>query len=240
MATVLEQSNRPRGGRRFQPSAERALIGPAQLAAAALPSAHRGLRLIEELAGPIGVPDLTAVIGPPTALRARLESGIPALLNEVDAGVVAATHPSTPRSAQALANALSWPTETVERRLPQLLRSKALAEVRDGRYVRHPDLNPVGRLVAIETKVRDGLAAVRQCRAYTTWADTYVIVTGHLGPAATDRLMSQVVNDRAGLVIDGRWHARPRIRGHGRARRLWASEHVVAAMSGPHTGEGLR
>lgn len=230
MTAIILSTSRPRGGR-FEPIAERELHEPARSAASQLPGAHgRGLVIIEELAGPQGIPDLTAIIGDPRPLRMRLASDIPPLLNEIDAGIVAACHPRVTRSITYIAQRLGWPEASIKRRLPGLVRMKALTERRPNRYVAAPELSTIGRIYAIETKVRDGGSAIRQVRSYTTWADAYVIVTGPLGPAASTRLSNEVAKDRGGLVVDGQWLQRPTIRLASPARRLWSAEHVVAAM----------
>lgn len=226
----VRQSVRPRQGRRFEPTHELAVLDSARWCAAGLPGAHRGLLVIGELTGPQGIPDLTAIVGPPQALQRRLASPVPPLLNEVDAGIVAAASATLPRSVDALATRLGWPNDVVAGRLKGLLRTKAMIELSRGRYCRDAALEPIGRIYAIEAKVRDGGAALRQVRAYTTWADAYVIVTGSLGEVARSRLEPEVCRDGGGLVVRGSWVQRPRLRPAGRARRLWSAEHVAAAL----------
>lgn len=226
----IHDSSRPRAGRRFQPSHELALLGPAVEACGALPGAHRGLTVIREMAGPFGIPDFTALVGPPSLLAARIALDIPPLLHQLDAGVVAVTHPRQGRSVTALARLLGWPEETVQRRIGDLVRQGALHEARPGRFVRPPELGPLGRLYAVEAKVREWGRAVRQGRTYSVWADTYVLVMGPLAERALQPLLKQVANDRAGLVVQGRWLARPAIHPLPAAQRLWAAEHVVAAL----------
>jgi hypothetical protein len=41
------------------------------------------------MVGPIGIPDLTALVGAADRLEARLALGVPPLLNEIDAAIVA-------------------------------------------------------------------------------------------------------------------------------------------------------
>lgn len=164
-AALSVQTSRPRGGRRFEPIAERALIEPAREAARQLPGAYRGLVVIEELAGPQGIPDLTVVIGPPEPLQRRLLSPVPALLNEIDAGIVSVAHHRASRTPTMLARRLGWPLVTVQRRIGKLLRCGALIEAAAGRFVSDSCLQPLGRIYAVEAKVRDGGAALRQVRA---------------------------------------------------------------------------
>jgi len=228
--SMVRETGRPRAGRRFAPSHELALLDPAIDATSALPGARRGLLVVRESTGPFGIPDLTALVGNPALLAARLALGVPALLHQVDAAVVAVAHPQQGRSAAVLARGLGWPEGTVERRLPDLMRTGALREVRPGRFVRPEALAPLGRIYAVEAKVREWGRALRQARTYSVWADGYVLVMGSLTPRALNLVREQVAGDRGGLVVDGRWVCRPVLRRLPPARRLWAAEHLVAAV----------
>lgn len=223
-------TSRPRHGRRFEPTHELALLSTAVRSCGALPAAHRGLTVVSEMSGPFGIPDLTAVVGPNPLLAARLAVQIDPLLHQVDAAVVSAAHHRVARTPSRLAGLLGWPEETVARRLGHLIRSGALVQIRPDRYCRHQALQPLGRLYAVEAKVRDWRQALRQVRAYTTWADAYVLVMGRLAPAPASLLAAEVELDHGGLMIDGRWVRRPSVRRLSPAQRLWASEHVVAAL----------
>lgn len=229
---MVRGTSRPRAGRRFEPSHELALLGPAVQACAQLPGAHRGLTVISEMTGPIGIPDLTAVVGPALPLAARSAIKVPPLLNQLDAGVVAAAHPQQGRSTASLARVLQWPEPTVRRRIAHLVHLGALQEARPGRFVRPEHLRPVGRLYAVEAKVSDWRQALRQARGYSVWADSYVLVMGPLSERAQAPLLEQTSQDGAGLVVQGRWLTRPRVHRLPPARRLWAAEHVVAALGG--------
>jgi hypothetical protein len=222
-------AGRPRHGRRFEPIRERELSPDVLKAAQALPNAHRGLSILLEASGPFGVPDVLAVVGPPEVLEARLRLSVPPLLNQVDAGIVASTSPAAGRAVGAIAEKLGWSQETVERRLPHLVRVGALSRVGTGRFVRPNDLVPVGRLYAIEAKVKDWRRAVRQVRKYAVWCDSYVIVMPELGPTSTPAVAETTEADGGGLVLGGKWVRRPTIRPRSRAQRLWGSEHVIAA-----------
>jgi hypothetical protein len=232
-ATIHETEN-PRAGRRFEPTHELALHDGALFACRSLPGAHQGVVVIREMVGPIGIPDLTALVGKPAVLQQRLDLPVPPLLNRLDAAIVAVAAPRLSRDLSAIAASLGWPVTTIERRVPALLDVGALRETRPGRYVRPSALQPTGRLYAIEAKVRDRSAAVQQGRSYSVWADSYVIVIGALGARPLDALMADVSADSAGLLVDGRWLSRPVIRSLGVARRMWAAEHVVAALRGRH------
>jgi hypothetical protein len=223
-------SARERGGRRFQPIHERSLERVALEACASLPSAQGGLIVIRELAGPYGIPDLVAVVGDQQAAHDRLALGVPPLLNELDAAIVATAAPRAPRSTITLARRLGWDTPTVLSRMPRLLQIGALSEVGPGVVVRATALKPIGRLYAIETKVANWRRAVRQGRNYQLWCDSYVVVMDALGVAPLEGLLAAAREDGAGVVIGGRWRARARVRGRSDWRRFWGSEYVVAAL----------
>lgn len=223
-------AGRPRAGRRFEPVRERELSEDALAAASTLPGAHRGVRILLETAGPLGVPDLLAVVGPLSVLDDRLALPVPPLLNQVDAGVVAAAATSAPRTVASLARRVGWPEDTVARRLPHLVRSGALIRVGRDTYVRPEALQPVGRLYAIETKVKDWRRALRQARTYSVWSDSYVIVMPALGSGSLAGLMTAVGADNGGLVLDGKWVQRPRLLQRSTAQRLWGSEHAISAF----------
>jgi hypothetical protein len=225
-------SSRPRPGRRFEPIHELVLHERAAELSVGLRGASKGLVLVRELAGPIGVPDLTALIGDPGPLEARLALEVLPLLNEIDAAIAAAAYPHTPRSPAAMARMLGWPEETILRRVPGLLRSGALLRSGEQTFTRPEALRPVGQIVAIEAKLKDWRGALAQARGYGVWADNYVVVMGTLAPRLFGQLRDEVARDSAGLVIDGRWVVRPRKREIARSKRVWASEHFVAALIG--------
>jgi len=231
MALMAVQDTRaPKAGRRFAPSHELALHGDAIAACEGLPGAHRGVFVVREMAGPVGVPDFTVLVGDLRPLHARLALAVPPVLNQLDAGIVAAASARAARSPLALARILGWGLDTVTRRLPGLVRSGALITVRPDRYVRPAALAPIGRLYAVEAKVRDRRAAVHQARSYGAWTDSYVLVMGPLSPAPLRSLLEDVDADRGGLVVDGRWLRRPAVSSLDPVRRLWSAEHFVAAV----------
>ena len=225
-------SLRSRGGRRFEAIHELELEPDAVEAAASLPGAHRGVVVVREMAGPFGVPDLVAVVGSPAGLEQRLALPVPPLLNQIDAGVVAASAPRAPRSAETLARRVGFPLHSVQRRLPELTRVGALMRTGPTGYVRPQALQSVGRLYAIETKVKDWRRALRQARTYGLWCDSYILVMASLGSGSLTTVVDAVVRDGAGLVVAGQWVKRPRLGERSPAQRLWGSEHLVAAMRG--------
>jgi biotin operon repressor len=182
------------------------------------------------MAGPIGIPDFTALVGDPRRLAARLDLDVQPIINQLDAAIVSHTYASVPRSPNALAKELGWSVETVSRRIAGLTHIGALIETGTNRYVRPAELSPVGRLYAIEAKMSDRMGAVRQGRTYGAWADSYVLVMGHIGQRRLEMLTSDVELDRAGLMVDSRWVRRPALNSLSKVRRLWSSEHFVAAV----------
>lgn len=194
-----------------------------------LPGAENGLLGLTELHAPFGVPDLTVVVGDPAARRARLRLRVPPLLNEVDAGIASVAPADGGATIRQLAARVSWPVPTVERRLRSLLRTSALREIQDGRFVRPAALQPIGRIYAVELKVDDWKRALVQCRTYRTWADSYVLIMQRVPAPSLDHLRREVHEDRGGLIVDGEWLVHPRVSPLARSRRMWASEHVVAA-----------
>jgi hypothetical protein len=223
-------SARERGGRRFQPVQELSLERVALRACSALPGAQRGLIVIKEVVGPFGIPDLVAVVGSPSLVAERRKLGVPPLLNEIDAAIVGAASPRAPRRIETIARRLNWPIDILTPRLPQLLATCALIEVSPCVVVRPEALRPVGRIYAVETKVADWRRAVRQGRMYQLWCDTYLVVMDTLGSAALEALVVASEEDGAGVVVDGQWRRRARIRPRPEWRRLWGSEHVIAAL----------
>lgn len=209
---------------------ERTLDSDADNSVLDLPGAERGLVAIREMSGPIGIPDLTAITGGQAAMRARMEIAVPPLLNKVDAAVVANLNRSQSKSIAQVASALHWPESTILRRLPVLLKCGAVIESKPNRFVRPGNLEPIGNIFAIEQKIKKYRAALHQARVYSTWADSYVIVMDALNQRQLEFLRSEVVIDAGGLIVDGSWILRPRIRRPSRSKRLWASEHAIAAV----------
>lgn len=231
--TAIQNTSAPKAGRRFEPTHEVALHPDALAACSSLPGAHRGVRVVREMTGPIGIPDLTALVGDASKLQARLRLDVRPVLNRLDAAIVATTPVNAPRSAEWLARSLDWPIATIARRIPGLLQSGAIIQANRNRYVRPEQLQPLGRLFAIEAKVRDRGAAISQARAYGAWADGYVLIMGPLGKRPLQLLIEDVDADRGGLMVNGEWLRRPRIIQHNPMRRLWSSEHLVDAVRAP-------
>ena len=227
--TTVQYTSAPRAGRRFEPTHERHLYDQAIAACDALPGRQRGVLGIREMTGPVGIPDITALVADLSRLRLRLASEIRPILSQLDAAIVAGAAVNRPRSPTTLARGLGWPTETITRRLPYLIQARALIPAHENSYLRHPALGPIGRLYAIEAKVSNRHAAIQQVRAYSAWADGYVLVMGPLGQRPLELLLEDVDTDGGGLIVDGRWLRRPVMKVHSVARRFWAAEHFVAA-----------
>jgi hypothetical protein len=226
---AVRHTSAPRPGRRFEPTHEVALHSDAVAASGALPGAHRGVIVVREMTGPIGIPDFTAMVGGAEALQLRSQLDIPPILNSLDASIIAVTAARVPKTVDGIAQSLGWSTSTVIRRLPRLLDCGALQQVGESRYVRPAALQPAGRVYAIEAKVRDRVAATNQARAYLAWADSYVLVLGPLGRGPLELVTDAVRADRGGLVVAGKWIVRPCISKRSNALRFLASEHFFAA-----------
>jgi hypothetical protein len=229
------ETSTPRPGKRFEPIQERRLHEAALVAAESLHGAQRGLVVVPEFAGPFGVPDFTAYVGSIPCLQARQSLPVPAVVSDIDAGIVSVTLVNRSRDVRALASALGWPPQTVAGRIKRLVSSGALIERAPGRFIRPTELEATGRLYAIETKLQDWRKALRQARTYRTWADGYVLVMSDISNRPLDALLAEVKLDRGGLVVDGRWLARPRIEQPLGWRRFQASEMFASA-----TKAGLR
>ncbi len=229
MYALHVETSLPHAGRRFEPIRERELHGDALLAAESLSGASRGLVVVPEFSGPIGIPDFTAYIGDVQKLRVRQRSHIAPIVNEIEAGIVSVAHVRKPSSIDDLASAIGWPRATIAGRLRRLVSAGAVREVGKERFVRAPELQPSGRLYAIEAKVGDSRSALRQARTYGVWADGYVIVMTDVSARALEDLRSEVLRDSGGLMVDGQWFARPRIARISARRRLQAAELFASA-----------
>jgi hypothetical protein len=218
---------RSRPGRRFTPVAERELHPTLRNLAARLPRAANGVVVIAEMPGPTGLPDLVAI--PVTArLGIRLNYPCPPLLAWSDARLAAACSTARPLSLETLARRLGDDIHNTRRRARRLSRIGALIEDRAG-FLRPRELEPVGRLYALEAKVDDWSSGLGQALRYGAWADASGAVMGQLPRDHSDpvRLASQL---GLGLALGARWLVRPRVRRLALAKRLWASEFAVAAL----------
>jgi len=218
---------RTRGGKRFLPIAERKLDPILRDLAARLPGASAGVIVISEMSGPTGLPDLVALPITPR-LRTRLALACPPVLAWGDARLAAACSSSRPLSERLLARRLDVAEGAVHRRARRLEDSGALLSAGRG-WIRPQELQPVGRLYALEAKVDDWNAGLGQALRYGSWADASAAVMAQL-PRDPSRVIAQASQLGLGLALGQRWLVRPKIRRLTLAHRLWASEHLIAAL----------
>lgn len=229
---------RSRSGRRFQPIAELRLEKVARGFLPLLPLSSEDVLAFREFHAPNGVPDIT-VVAPDPRRHERLALDVPPLLNPLDAAIAATLTPVVGKSVEEIAGRLGWREATVRRRLVGLRRSGAAIAAGADTYVRPSALTPMGRLYAVELKIDDWGRALRQCRNYRLWAESYLLVLERVPPQSLDRLRSEVKSDRGGLVVAGDLLVTPRVSRRSPEVRLWSSEHVVAelrAKSSPPRG----
>ncbi len=226
----LVTSRRTLPGRRFAPTDELQLTDAMVHLAGSLTSAGNVVLAIPEFVGAFGVADLIAVVTDPMLLQNREAAGVPPLVYEPDAAVVAALNTRRSRSVEDLAQRLGWPVQAVERRIPRLLRSGAIDRALTGCLVRHPAIVPVGRVHAFEAKMRDWQRGRDQARRYRLWADTATLVMGSVPSPAAVR--ADMARWGIGLAVRSDWIRRPTSHRQNPSRRLVTSEQVIAALFG--------
>jgi hypothetical protein len=215
-------------GRQFAPTVERELFPALRDLAARLPGAGAGVWVIGDMPGPNGLPDLLAVPVTP-ALLTRLAHPCPPLVAWADARLVAACWPSRAIAVETLARKTAGRVDAVRRRVRRLITTGALIEPRPGLVCRAGAVQPVGRLYALEAKVASWSAGFGQALRYGTWADASAVVVARL-PTDRTSALAQARDLGIGLALGREWLVRPRVRELDPATRLWASEHVVAAL----------
>jgi hypothetical protein len=227
---ILVSSQRLPTGRLFEPVHE-ARMWPDLLALAGTVGArhpHGGVA-ISELRTPYGVPDLTMILPDKECFPTRLSSDVPPLLNEIDAAVVASLSARYGRDEAEVGARLGWREEAFTHRIPLLIRQGAVRSGPDGRLRRDASLSPLGRVHAFEAKIKDWTRAFQQARRYSLWADYVTVVIDDPGEWIADA--KHLAKDRGiGLAVKSSWLVRPRLTKRPDARRLWASEHLVAAL----------
>lgn len=182
---------------------------------------------VEDFAAPTGAPDLLCVSMDPNALAKRKSSGVPPLLNQLDAAIVSRLSPRYRGSVDDLATGLRQPTATVERRLRELMRVGAVTGGPES-LIRADGLVPVADLWAFEAKVSDWRRGFQQAGRYAHWAD-YTVLVLPAQPRNTEDAALRAARLEIGVFAGGRWLSRPRRAVHDAGTRLWASEHFVAA-----------
>lgn len=186
---------------------------------------------------PLGLPDFVALLGGEKWLSARSAVGAAPVLSETDCVVLAALHVARALAPESVMRKLGWDEGRLDPIASRLVRSGAALRSNAGALSLHPGMVPHGRLIAIETKLKDWRRAMQQGRAYRTWSDNYVVLLGQVGTAALERARAEVTADGAGLYVPGRWIVRPQARRAPLSRRLQGFEYVYASLaSGPTFG----
>lgn len=218
------------GGRRFEARRERELHSLATSVAETLPGPVGEVLLVPEMPSPLGMPDFVAVIGARDWLIRRAELAVPPILSEIDCQALSVLTEQRALSFRVVAARLGWEVGHLEPALARLERAGAVVRTESGAAVVVPGIRPTGRILAIETKVRDWKRALIQGRGYRTWANNYVIVLGDVGRAAVERAKSEIGADGAGLFTEAGWVVKPRSRNPAASRHIQGFEYVFAAI----------
>jgi hypothetical protein len=234
----LFQPSASKGGRQFAPVRERELHHFIDPVVRGLSGPPGEAWVIPEMPSPLGLPDFVVLLGGEAWFLARSRVGAGPLLAEADCVVLSTLHPRRPLGRAAVARRLGWDKGRFDPVVARLIRAGVVHESGTGALTIAPGLLPSGRLMAVETKVKDWRRAVQQGRAYRTWSDNYVVLLGDVGPIALDRAQTEVKSDGAGLYSGGRWLVRPAMRRRsGVGRRLLGYEYLFASLaSGPSLG----
>lgn len=215
-------------GRRFEPTAERALEPTVRQLASRLPGSSSGVLATAQFAGPSGIADLVAVTRAQELLAARLRLGAPSLSRFADTSVVAAVAVRRTTRAPYVAKALGISEAQAARRLRQLSDAGFLSQNGSG-YRRHPVFVPIGRMYAFEAKVSDWRQAIAQALRYARWADAAGIVLLK-PPKDVESLKAYARALRIGVAVENRWLVRPVLQRVSPGLRLLSSEIFVAAL----------
>ncbi|MDT0318082.1 hypothetical protein [Streptomyces millisiae] len=226
--TVEYRSNTTAAGVRFTPTIEAALAPMMRSLAASLPRAHRGVAMMAEVPGPVGIPDLVVMPAPGKALKNRLASGIPPVLKQAHVHMLVTLKFQQGTGVRALAKRLGKSDEWTAAALRELSQNGA-AILRNGLAYRAEEVRPTGRIYALEAKVDDWRSGVRQAFRYRAWCDASVLVVARM-PKDKTPLLEAVRRLHLGLACGDEWIIRPRISPIGMHNRLLGSEHFVAAI----------
>jgi hypothetical protein len=215
-------------GRRFEPTAERALEPVIKTLASRLPGSASGVLAASQFAGPSGIADLVAVTKAQLLLAARIRTGTPPLRSLSDASVVATVAIRRTTTASHVARVLGISEVQTTRRLRQLSESGFLFQDGSG-YRRCPEFVPIGRMYALEAKVSDWRGAIAQALRYVRWADAAAVVLLK-GPRDLRNLKDYAKTLRIGVAIGNQWIVKPVLQPVAPGLRLLASEMFVAAI----------
>jgi hypothetical protein len=201
--------------------------GLVALAATFLASTESAVLAIPEFRGPYGIADLAVAVVHPDLLRRRRLAGVSPILYEPDIAVADLVPIRQPRSAQDIASRLGWSVDVVTARLKRLRRGGAVEHVA-GKYLRHPDLLPAGKLHLLEAKVEDWRGGRFQARRYQLWADTASVVMARHPAAITSAV--EFTRWRLGFAVQDKWIRKPQMYRRSRSQRFLSSELIVAAL----------
>jgi hypothetical protein len=223
-------SLQPRHGRRFEPGDELEVLQSATAICSDLRGFSTASFVVAEMTTPLGVPDLTVVVPAKEALARRLAHEAPPILNRVDAAIVASVPRGRGLSMLSIAKRTQLPPDTIRRHVERLSNTATLTLAPSKAIVRPAALAPVGRIIAVEAKVRDWRKGLAQADTYALWADGSVLVLGRLATASKPAAIAMARQRGIGLVVDSKWLVWPRIHPPGARDRLWASEHLIRAL----------
>lgn len=204
-----EFEGQPRLGHQFEPTTESLLDEDLRMLSTRLPSASSGVAFIREFVGGRGIADAVAITGWRTAVRTRVDLGLPPLLNQTDCAVVAALSPNQTRRIATLTHKLGMSENQVIRHI-RALTSAGYVQISGSGYRRMQGLEPIGRAYALEAKVSDWRQGISQALRYSTWCDAASIVLLK-EPRNLDEVKIHCSTLGLGLALKGRWVQRPRI-----------------------------
>lgn len=220
---VVLESRRTPPGRPFAPVQEVSLGPIVERLAAEFVTQPKKAVGIREFVGPYGVADLAVILLKQGRFQDRMRSEVPAIVNEIDAALVASLFPTSGRNLEFLCSSLRLGDDLVRKRLRKLLRMGAIDESRRGKYLRAPGLSIMGEVVTFEAKVSAWAKGIDQAQTYRLWSDQTVVVMGKL-PRDETRAVGQAKALGIGLTVGSDWKSKPRKSHNSRHRMFWTSE----------------
>lgn len=178
---------------------------------------------------PVGLPDLLVASLDQEALLKRLAVGAPPILSEPATRLAANLSSTRPTTVDSLAASLGSTNRQSIRALRGLANLGAVHREGD-RWFRAAGFEPVGRTYALEAKVDDWRSGLDQCLRYGAYADSTTLVLPRMSEKVRTSALSRFSALGVGLFVDGKWVVRPRLSRLKAARRLLASEYVLAAL----------